>query len=96
VSALRDLVEQQQYFFDMLWRKAIPAKQGIKEIEHGLKREFMETIQDPHEVQTILNNILRSANEGVYVNLHKIFVKMALDLTKLWYLCLQFFKQNYK
>ena len=65
VSTLRDLVEQQQYFFDMLWRKAIPAKQRIKEIEHGLKREFMETIQDPYEVQTILNNILNSANEEI-------------------------------
>src|SRR5689334_13832993 len=65
VSTLRDLVEQQQYFFDMLWRKAIPAKQRIKEIEHGLKREFMETIQDPYEVQTVLNNILKSANEEI-------------------------------
>ena len=34
-----------QYFFDMLWRKGIPAKQRIKEIEEGLKREFIETIQ---------------------------------------------------
>jgi hypothetical protein len=69
VSTLRDLVEQQQYFFDMLWRKAIPAKQRVKEIEHGLKREFMETIQDPHEVQTILNNILRCANEEILLTL---------------------------
>ena len=69
VSTLRDLVEQQQYFFDMLWRKAIPAKQRIKEIEHGLKREFMETIQDPYEVQTILNNILKSANEEILLTL---------------------------
>lgn len=65
VSTVKAIVEQQQYFFDMLWRKAIPAKQRIKEIEQGLKREFMETIQDPYEVQTILNNILKSANEEI-------------------------------
>lgn len=35
-STLRPFVEQQQYFFDMLWKKAIPAKQRIKEIEEGL------------------------------------------------------------
>ena len=42
-------VEQQQYFFDMLWKKAIPAKQRIKEIEEHIKREFIETIQDSEE-----------------------------------------------
>ena len=69
VSTVRAFVDQQQYFFDMLWRKAIPAKQRIKELEHGLKREFMETIQDPYEVQTILNNILNSANEEILLTL---------------------------
>ena len=32
-STVKDFVEQQQYFFDMLWRKAIPAKNRIKQIE---------------------------------------------------------------
>jgi hypothetical protein len=29
-STVRAFVDQQQYFFEMLWRKAIPAKQRIK------------------------------------------------------------------
>ena len=33
----------------MLWRKAILAKQRIKEIEEGLKREFIETIRQSLE-----------------------------------------------
>jgi hypothetical protein len=37
-SSIHAFVQQQQYFFDMLWRKAIPAKQRIKEIEENLKR----------------------------------------------------------
>lgn len=54
VSTFKAILDQHQYFFDMLWKKAISVKQRIKEIEHGLKREVMETIQDPYEVQTIL------------------------------------------
>lgn len=38
-NSVRAFVEQQQYFFDMLWKKAIPAKQRMKEIEENLKRE---------------------------------------------------------
>jgi hypothetical protein len=37
----------------MLWRRAIPAKQRMSEIEEGLKREFIETIQDPTEIQNL-------------------------------------------
>jgi hypothetical protein len=69
VSTVKAIVDQQQYFFDMLWKKALPAKQRVKEIEHGLKREFMETIQDPCEVQTTFNNILNFANEEILLTL---------------------------
>ena len=44
----------------MLWRKAIPAKQRIKEIEEGLKREFIETIQDPDEIRNLIPKIINS------------------------------------
>ena len=65
ISTVKSVVEQQQYFFDMLWKKAIPAKQRIKEIEQGLRREFMDTIQDPYETQKILDNLLKSAAEEI-------------------------------
>jgi two-component system, OmpR family, sensor histidine kinase VicK len=39
-STSKEFVEQQQHFFETLWRKAIPAKQRFKEIEEGAKREF--------------------------------------------------------
>jgi hypothetical protein len=64
-STVKGFVEQQQYFFDMLWRKAIPAKQRIKEIEEGLKREFIETIQDPIEIQNLVSKTITSAAEEV-------------------------------
>jgi two-component system, OmpR family, sensor histidine kinase VicK len=45
-STAKEFVEQQKFFFDMLWNRAIPAKQRFKEIEEGAKREFVETIRD--------------------------------------------------
>ena len=49
----------------MLWRKAIPAKQRIKEIEEGLKREFVETLQDPEEIENIISKVIISAIEEI-------------------------------
>lgn len=65
ISTVKAVVKQQEYFFDMLWKKAIPAKQRIKEIEQGIKREFMDTIQDPYETQSILGNLLKSATKEI-------------------------------
>ena len=65
VCTVKAFVEQQQYFFDMLWRKAIPAKQRIKEIEEGLKREFIETIQDATEIQDLVPKVIIYAIEEI-------------------------------
>ena len=45
-SNVPSFVKQQQRFFDMLWKRAIPLKQRIKEIKERSKREFIETVQD--------------------------------------------------
>jgi sugar-specific transcriptional regulator TrmB len=66
-STVRAFVDQQQYFFEMLWRKAIPAKQRITEIENGLKREFIETIQDPVEIKSLISKVINSATEQLDV-----------------------------
>jgi two-component system sensor histidine kinase VicK len=66
-STLRVLVEQQEYFFEMLWKKAIPAKQRIKEIEENLKREFIETINDSEETTSLISKVLSSATEEILV-----------------------------
>src|SRR5512145_1037950 len=49
----------------MLWRKAIPAKHRIKEIEENLKREFIETIQDSEETTSLISKVLSSATEEI-------------------------------
>jgi signal transduction histidine kinase len=48
-STAKVFVEQQQFFFETLCNKAIPAEQRIKEIEEGKPPEKLEFIQDTHE-----------------------------------------------
>ena len=64
---IKDFVEQQQLFFNTLWKKAIPAKQRIKEIEENLKREFIETIQDSEETSSLISKVLSSATEEILI-----------------------------
>jgi hypothetical protein len=72
----------------MLWKKAIPAKQRIREIEEDQKREFIETIQDSEEASSLLLKIISSASEEIlilfsHVNTLREFEKNGvLDLLK--------------
>ena len=66
-STVKSFVEQQQYFFDMLWNKAIPAEQRIREIEEGIKPEVIETIRDPVEIQKVGNNLIASAKKEILI-----------------------------
>jgi hypothetical protein len=61
----KEIVDQQQIIFNTLWEKAIPAKQRIKEIETGIKREFIETIREPFEIQKLFFKLLKSAEEEI-------------------------------
>jgi len=67
ISTVNVLVEQQQYFFELLWSKAIPAKQRIKEVEEGAKREFVETIRDPSEIQKLGFDLIKASEEEILI-----------------------------
>jgi hypothetical protein len=60
----------------MLWRKAIPAKQRVKEIEQGLKREFIEIFQDHAEITSLLSRIIFSARNRYCVLYTKFLQKI--------------------
>jgi two-component system, OmpR family, sensor histidine kinase VicK len=45
-SNVKSFIDQQQYLFETLWNKAIPAEIRIKEIEEGRAPEKLEIIQD--------------------------------------------------
>ena len=46
-------------------RRQFPAQKRIKEIEEGLKRDFIETIQDPKETLDLIPRIIYSATEEI-------------------------------
>jgi two-component system, OmpR family, sensor histidine kinase VicK len=68
-SDVKEVVEQGQYIFDTLWNNsaAIPAKQRIKEVEYGAKREFIETIRDPADAQKLAFDLVKSASEEILI-----------------------------
>jgi hypothetical protein len=66
-STVRSFVEQQQYVFEELWKKAIPAEERIGEIEEGFKREFIETIRDLSEIHKIGSDLIKSAKEEILI-----------------------------
>jgi two-component system, OmpR family, sensor histidine kinase VicK len=66
-SNVNAVIEQQQYFFETLWSKAIPAEQRIREIEEGLKPEVIETIREPKVIQERVFELLKSANDEILI-----------------------------
>ncbi len=60
-------VDQQQYFFNMLWKKSIPAIDRIRELEEGIQRQIIETILDPAESLVLGLELLRSAKEEILI-----------------------------
>jgi two-component system sensor histidine kinase VicK len=66
-SNARVMIEQQQYFFETLWNKAIPAEQRIREIEEGIEPEVIETIREPKVTQERLFELIKSAKEEILI-----------------------------
>ena len=66
-STVKEVIGLQQYIINSLWAKAIPAKQRMKEIEEGAKREFVETIRDPYEIQKIGFDLIKKAEDEILI-----------------------------
>ena len=64
-SNANEVVKQGQYVFDTFWYKAIPAEDRIREIEEGIKPDFIETIRDPTRVQNIAFDLVKSSKEEI-------------------------------
>jgi hypothetical protein len=58
----KSFVDAQQYLFDNLCNKAVPAREKIREVRKGIKGEFIHNIQDPSEIQRIAGDLLTSAS----------------------------------
>ena len=58
-SNIGEIVEQQQSVFETFWDKAIPAENKIREIEEGLKSEYLEVISDHKKATDIYLDLAR-------------------------------------
>jgi hypothetical protein len=67
ITNSKALVEAQQYLFETVWNKAVPAEDVIREIEEGMKPQFIETIRDPHEIQKLGLKLVNSAREELFL-----------------------------
>ncbi len=66
-SNVKSFVDQQQYFFETLWNKAIPAEQRIKEIEEGRTPEKLEIIQDTQKSISRAFDIMNNTQKELLV-----------------------------
>jgi len=57
----RSFVDNQQFLFDVMIDRALPARQRIIEIGRGAEEEFMKTILDPLQVKSLVIDLIRSA-----------------------------------
>lgn len=66
-SNVRGLVEQQQYFFETLWKKGIPSETRLREIEQGLVHESLEVIENKSQIKEIYLNLIEKSREEILI-----------------------------
>ena len=71
-SNVKTFVEQQQYLFETLWNRAIPAEIRIREIEEDTILGVTEVIQDPSKIQALFINLITSSKKEVFLVLPTI------------------------
>lgn len=67
LSSAKVFVDQQQYFFETLWSKAITADQRIREIEEGIIPEKLETFNDPVKTQQFAIDLAKLAEKELLI-----------------------------
>ena len=66
LSNLRELVHEQQKYFDILWNQAMPGVEKIKEIEM-IETPQLKVLNNPFEIQNMLINLLQSVRKEVWL-----------------------------
>jgi signal transduction histidine kinase len=66
-SNVKSFIDQQQYFFETLWNKAIPAEKKIREIEEGRPPEKLEILEDTHKSIGLAFDIMKKTRKELLV-----------------------------
>ena len=56
-------IQQQQYVFEILWNKATPVEQRIREIEEGIERVETVALKNSTEIAKRIKKNIESSNE---------------------------------
>jgi hypothetical protein len=64
-SNSKEMVEQQQYIFDIFWSKAIPAEHRIREIEQGVDPQRIAVIYDAQQTLELYQSLIMSAEKEI-------------------------------
>ena len=64
-SNVKAFLEQQRYFFENLWSKAVPAEHRIREIEQGIEPQRVEVIYDPGQTLELYQSLIMSAEKEI-------------------------------
>jgi two-component system sensor histidine kinase VicK len=64
-SNVKAFLEQQRYFFENLWSKAVPAEHRIREIEQGIEPQRIEVIYDPGQALELYQSLIMSAEKEI-------------------------------
>ena len=62
-SNLQEIVDQQNYIFDTLWNKAVPAISRIMEIEEGIEPTGTRLLEDPDEIFNHMKKVIANASK---------------------------------
>jgi two-component system, OmpR family, sensor histidine kinase VicK len=62
-SNVKEDIRQQNYVFEILWNKAIPAEQKIREIEEGIVHYDTRIINDSQQIIEEINRLIADSNE---------------------------------
>jgi two-component system, OmpR family, sensor histidine kinase VicK len=68
---IKGFVRQQQYLFDNLWSRAVPAEHRIREIEEeGMLPDVIDILKDPFEIINTLYRLVRAAKDEILIIFH--------------------------
>lgn len=62
-SNVKEIIEHQQYIFETLWTKGIPANQRIRELEQGIVHYKTRIVEDENEVLKEIGRLTSESNE---------------------------------
>lgn len=61
-SNVKPILDQQRYFFENLWIKAIHADQRIREIEEGIEPHITKIIESPEDIISRARHVIETSN----------------------------------